>query len=283
MPDLEVRACAEDDVIRFERRHGRTDLDVVLAAESARDGLAWAASDEGEPIALALAHRSEDEVFVGRIHVDVGFRGRGLGRALLDAALSAGAGEPRLLSAGANDAAGLALAAAAGLRLQHYLIELRGSLPREESLLRLAAGAYRFDVDRLDLRAHGRFVDALDRGVRGSARPSDHRVFARDAAGLAFFLNGEFVAYAYARGDGRIGPMAFASPAYAGQLFSFALVTLQRSFGATWCSLLLPAENVRLLTVALDAGLRIEAQLLLLGDAPLPQPERYAGFHPLIF
>jgi GNAT superfamily N-acetyltransferase len=283
MLDFEVRMCAEDEVIRFERRHGRSDLDVSLAADSARDSLAWAALDDGEPIGLALAHRSEDELFIGRIHVDSGFRERGLGRRLLEAALSAGSGEPRFLSAAANDAAGLALAVTAGLRMQHYLIGLRGPLPREESLLRLAAGAYRFDVDRLDLRAHGRFVDALDRGVRGSARPSDHRAFARDAAGLVFFLNGEFVAYAYVRGDGRIGPMAFASPAYAPQLFSFALVTLQRSFGASWCSLLVPADNVRLLTVALDAGLRIEAQSLLMGDAPLPQAERYAGFHPLIF
>jgi GNAT superfamily N-acetyltransferase len=283
VPDFEVRACAEDEVIRFERRHGRSDLDVALAADSARDRLAWAALDDGEPIGLALAHRSEDELFVGRIHVDAGFRERGLGSRLLEAALSAGAGEPRLLSVAANDAAGLALAATAGLRMQHYLVGLRGSLPREESLLRLAAGAYHFDVDRLDLRAHGRFVDALDRGVRGSARPSDHRAFGRDAAGLAFYLNGEFVAYAYVRGDGRIGPMAFASPAYAPQLFSYALVTLQRSFGASWCSLLVPADNVRLLTVALGAGLRIEAQSLLMGDAPLPQAERYAGFHPLIF
>jgi GNAT superfamily N-acetyltransferase len=281
--DFEVRACAEDDVIRFERRHGRSDLDVALAAESARDRLAWAVFDEGEPIALALAHRSEDELFVGRLHVDVGFRDRGLGRRLLGAAMSAGSGEPRLFSVAANDAVGLALAATAGLRMQHYVVELRGSLPREESLLRLAAGAYRFDVDRLDLRTYGGFVDALDRSVRGSARPSDHRAFASDAAGLAFFLNGEFVAYGYVRGDGRIGPMAFASPAYASQLFSFALVTLQRSFGASWCSLLMPADNVRLLTAALDAGLRIEAQSLLLGDAPLPQAERYAGFHPLIF
>jgi GNAT superfamily N-acetyltransferase len=281
--EFDVRPCAEDDVIRFERRHGRNDLDVTLAADSARDGLAWAAVDDGEPIALTLVHRSEDELFVGRLHVDSGFRNRGLGRRLLEVALSTGSGEPRLVSAAANDHAALALAAASGLRMQHSIVELRGALPREEHLLRLAAGAYRFDVDRLDSRAHGGFVDALDRSVRGYARPSDHRVFERDAAGLAFFLQGEFVAYAYVRGDGRVGPMAFASPAYASQLFSFALVTLQRSFGASWCSLLVPADNVRLLTLALDAGLRIEAQSLLLGDAPLPQAERYAGFHPLIF
>jgi GNAT superfamily N-acetyltransferase len=283
VPEFEVRACAEDDVVRFERRHGRGDLDVTLAAESSRVGLAWAAFDEGEPIAIALAHRSEDELFVGRLHVDAGFRNRGLGRRLLDTALSAGSGEPRLVSVAANDAAALALASVTGLRVQHYIAEVRGALPREDALLRLAAGAYRFDVDRLDIRTHGQFVDALDRSVRGSARPSDHRAFARDAAGLAFFLNGEFVAYAYVRGEGRIGPMALASPAYTPQLFSFALVTLQRSFGASWCSLLVPADNVRLLRATIDAGLRIEAQSLLAGDAPLPQAERYAGFHPLIF
>jgi GNAT superfamily N-acetyltransferase len=281
--DVEVRACEADDAVRFERRHGRDDLHVTLAAEAAAAGLAWAAFDQGEPIALALAHRSEDELFVGRLQVETSFRERGIGGRLLEAALSAGSGEPRLVSMAGSDPAALALGSAAGLRMQHCVVELRGAVPREDDLLRMAAGAYRFDVDRLDDGAHARFVDALDRTVRGSARRSAHAVFARGAAGLAFYLNGEFVAYAYARGDGRIGPMAIASPAYAPQLFSFALVTLQRSFGASWCSLLIPADNMRLLRTAIRSGLRIEAQTLLMGDAPLPQPERYAGFHPLIF
>jgi GNAT superfamily N-acetyltransferase len=283
MDELDVRACDADDAARYERRHGRGDLDVALAMECARAECAWAAFDRDEPVAIALAHRSEDELLVGRLQVDRGFRNVGIGRRLLLAALSAGDGEPRFVAASADDAAALALLTRAGLRVRSSVVELRGALPREDALLRMAAGEYRFDVARLDLREHGRFVDALDRGVRGTARPADHLRFALDAAALAFYLNGEFVAYAYARPDGRIGPMAVASPAYVTQLFSFALATLQRTFGASWCSLLLPAENLRLLRAALDAGLRVEAQSILAGDAPLPEPERYAGFHPLIF
>jgi GNAT superfamily N-acetyltransferase len=282
MDELDYRVCEADEAIRYERRHGRSDLDVALAAESARNGLAWAAFDTGEPIGLSVAHRSEDELSIGRLHVDVSFRGRGVGRTLLRLALAAGDGEPRLAHI-PNDAAALALASNAGLRLLGNVVELRGPLPREDTLLRMAAGDYRFDVDRLDAREHGRFVDSLDRNVRGIGRPADHRRFALDAAALGFFLNGEFVAYAYVRADGRIGPLAVASPAYVVQVFSFALVTLQRTFGASWCSLLLPLENVRLLRAALASGLRIEVQTLLMGDAPLPGPERYAGFHPLIF
>jgi len=283
MDELEVRACDAGDAARYERRYGRGDLDVALAMECARDECAWAAFDRDEPVAIALAHRSEDELLVGRLHVDRGFRGTGIGRRLFQAALGAGDGQPRLVSAAADDAAALALLTRAGLRVRSTVVELRGTLPREDALLRMAAGEYRFDVDRLDLREHGRFVDALDRSVRGTARPFDHLHFARDAASLAFYLNGEFVAYAYARPDGRIGPMAVASPVYVPQLFSFALATLQRTFGASWCSLLVPAENLRLLRTALDAGLRVEAHTILAGDAPLPEPERYAGFHPLIF
>jgi hypothetical protein len=283
MDDLDVRACDADDAARFERRHGRNDLDVALASECARAGLAWAAFDQGEPVGIALAHSSEDELLVGRVHVDAGFRNRGVGGRLLDAALGAGSGQPRMVAAAAGDAAGVALTVRAGLRAHVGVLELRGAMPREDALLRLAAGAYRFDVDRLDARTHGGFVEALDRSVRGTVRADDHRRFSQDAAGLAFFLNGEFVAYAYARADGRIGPVAVASPAYAIQLFSYALVTLQRTFGASWCSLLVPTENVRLVRAALGAGLRIEAQTIFAADAPLPEPERYAGFHPLIF
>ncbi|HEY1680867.1 MAG TPA: GNAT family N-acetyltransferase [Candidatus Tumulicola sp.] len=283
MDNLDVRACDADDAARYERRHGRGDLDVALAMECAREDCAWAAFDRDEPVAIALAHRSEDELLVGRVHVDRGFRGGGIGRRLFAAALGAGDGEPRLVSVAAGDAAALALLTHAGLRVQSSVVELRGALPREDALLRMAAGEYRFDVARLDVREHGRFIDALDRSVRGTARPSDHLRFAREAAALAFSLNGEFVAYAYARPDGRIGPLAVASPAYATQLFSFALATLQRTFGASWCSLLVPAENLRLLRTALEAGLRVEAHTILAGDAPLPEPERYAGFHPLIF
>ncbi len=163
MDELEVRACDPDDAARYERRHGRGDLDVALAMECAREECAWAAFDRDEPVAIALAHRSEDELLVGRVHVDRGFRGGGIGRRLLLAALGAGKGEPRLVSAAADDAAALVLLTRAGLRVKSTVVELRGALPREDALLRMAAGEYRFDVDRLDLREHGRFVDSLDR------------------------------------------------------------------------------------------------------------------------
>jgi hypothetical protein len=163
------------------------------------------------------------------------------------------------------------------------VLRLAGAVPREDALLSMAAGDYRFGVDAIDPVAHEFALDALDRETRGVARPADHRRFARGATGQALFLNGEFVAYAYAWPDGRIGPIASSSAAYLVQLFSYALVTLQRSYGASWCTAFVPASNVRIAGAALRAGLRIQETYVLASDAAPPDLSRYAGFHHLLF
>ncbi len=242
----------------------------------------WAASDGGETIGMVVSRASLDECFVGDLFVEPSFRGSGIGARLLDRALAAGEGPARAFAFDAGDAAALALALRRGLAPRATLLQLAGALPREDALIAMAAGDYRFDVGEIDPQRHAYAVAALDRETRGLSHADEHERFAREATGRAFFLNGELVAYAYVWPDGRIGPMACASGAYAVQVLSFALATLQRTYGASWCSALVPAANVRVARALLRGGLRVEAQAALAGDAAASGFERYAAYHRLL-
>jgi hypothetical protein len=147
----------------------------------------------------------------------------------------------------------------------------------------MAAGDYRFEIERIEPARHGFSLDAIDRATRGVARPLEHARFAESAHGSAIFRNDEFVAYAYVWPDGRIGPVAAVSAVYLVQVLALSLVTLQRQYGASWCSAFVPTTNVRFGRAALRAGLRIDGANLFASDASEADLSRYAGFHPLLF
>jgi hypothetical protein len=147
----------------------------------------------------------------------------------------------------------------------------------------MAAGDYRFEIETIDPARHGFSLDAIDRESRGAARPLEHARFVESAHGSAIFRNDEFVAYAYVWPDGRIGPVAAVSAVYLVQVLALSLVTLQRRYGASWCSAFVPATNVRFARASLRAGLRIEGANLFASDASEADLSRYAGFHPLLF
>ncbi len=283
MSDVAIGRAGVDDVRSVLRRRKFDEASLGIALRSAERGTAWVARDDGEIIGVALAQSTEGERYVGECFVEPSYRGHGIAGKLLDAAF-ADADANRAMVLDPGDFAGLALALRHGIVPRATVVRVAGSIPREESLMRMAAGDYRFAVDAIDPAGHAFGLDALDRETRGTTRPSDHEYFARNATGQAFFLNGEFVAYAYVWPDGRIGPLAASSTAYLVQIFGFVLVTLQRSHGASWCTALIPTGNTRLAKTALRAGLRIEETLTLAGDATaIPDLSCYAGFHRLLF
>ena len=93
----------------------------------------------------------------------------------------------------------------------------------------------------------------------------------------------ELAGYAYVWESGRIGPIACASAAYAVQFLAFALAALAERYGATWCTMLIPGENVRIARAAAIAGLRIERVLLFAADPAPRDLSRYVGFHEMLF
>lgn len=249
----------------------------------AAQGGAWVARDAGTPIALAFARTLAEECFVSELYVEPSFRNAGTGAALLrevrrvsdDVSLSG------LIDA--NDVGSLAFVARGGTALHAPVVRIAGGIARDEDLARLAAGDYRFTASPIDPHGQRFSLDSLDREVRGCARPDDHAAFAELASGTAFTLRGELVGYAYVWPDGRVGPLAYASKAYAVQFFAYALAALVRTYGASWCTALIPGSNERIMRCAVRLGLKVEEVHVFASDLPSLDLSRYVGFHRLLF
>jgi len=281
--DVLVGPAAPEDVREVALRRSFDERALRLASAFGAAGTAWSARDEGAAVGVALAHDAGGERCVGDLFVEPSFRGAGIGARLLDAAFEEAGDRTRSVMLEAGDAAGVALALRRGMAIRTPVLRLAGELPREEALVAMAAGDYRFAVEPVDPARHAYSLDAIDRETRGGARAAEHARFAESACGSAVFRDDEFVGYAYVWPDGRIGPLAAASAVYLVQLLALSMVTLERRYGASWCSAFVPATNVRLARAALRAGLRIEGANLFASDAPGGDLSRYAGFHPLLF
>ncbi len=283
MSDPFVRRATDDETAAYARRRTGGDTDAALYRFLAeRAGGAFVALDEQTPIGIVLATRGTDELTLHDLYVETSFRGQGIGRALLEAV---GDGDDlsrsAVLPVDAPDA--FAFALQHGVTPQMPLVRAAGAIPRGDDLLRLAASDYRFVVRDVDVNAHGYALDALDRETRGCERRADHTYFTGASAGMAFFLNDEFVGYAYAWPSGHIGPVAASSASYIGAFLAFAMTASVRTYGASWCSVLLPAANLRAARTALRAGLRVESQATFATDAATGDLTRYLGYHTLLF
>jgi hypothetical protein len=234
-------------------------------------------------IGICIARDSADERYIGDIYVEPSYRGAGVGNGLLTAALDAAPDIAHSALVQAGDLAALSLLIRNRIVPREAVLRCAGEIPKEEVLAKMAAGDYRFTVEPIDVEAHAFALNELDRRARGTTRPQDHVVFAQSATGNVFFLDGECVGYAYVWPDGRVGPLACASEAYLVQIFAYGLVTLQRTYGASWCTALIPGSNRRVARAAMRAGLRITAMLLFASEAPLAGLSNYVGYHELLF
>ena len=288
MSEPQIRRADDDEVAAFAARRYRDSssraLYRALAERSA--GGAWVATDEGEPVGIAFAHACGETLTLSELFVHPSQRNAGLGGALLTAATEESAELSRRAIVVAGDPATAAFAARRGMGSFESIVRVAGTIPREDDLLAMAAsGGSRFDVAELDPAAHASAIDALDGETIGTARAQDHADFRRyGGRGSVFFLSGECVGYAYVWPDGRIGPMAAASAGYQVSLLAFSLVALVQRFGASWCTALVSGANVRVLNLALRAGLRAEETLTLVADRRDDgDRSRYVGFHSLLF
>jgi hypothetical protein len=281
--DLTIGLANSDEVRSIQRRRNCDDAAIRLALASTERGTVWVARDGGEGVGIAVAHDSEGERYVGDLFVEASYRGSGVGGKLLAEAFRDAGDRARAMHVDPADAGSLVLGLRQRMMLREPILRLAGAIPREEELAKMAAGDYRFEVDRVDPVSHGFGLRGLDVQTRGTARDADHEQFARRATGHAFFLRGEFIGYGYVWSDGRLGPLACASNAYLVQIFAYALLSLTRTYGASWCTALVPGSNVRIARAALRAGLTIEAVSLLAGDAFQGDLSTYVGYHSLLF
>jgi GNAT superfamily N-acetyltransferase len=280
-----IVAATADDITHFARRrwndeHGRK-LYVDLA-HVAPNG-SFIAKDAGAPIGVAIPHALEDEWFLSEIYVEPSFQKHGIGWQLLtEAAKEAGdVTRSGLLEPG--ELGGIAFFLRRGVAVQTPVMEIAGAIPHDNELARMAAGDYRFLTEPLDPVAHRAAIGQLDREVRGSARPLDHLYFSENGRGFLFRRDEELAGYTYVWPSGRIGPMVAASQTYLVQFLSFALAALRQTFGASWCTMLVPGTNIRVTRAAMRAGLAIEAVRLFASDGAMLDLSRYVGFHQLLF
>jgi GNAT superfamily N-acetyltransferase len=283
--DVQVAAASEADVREMAARQWPDESSRQLyinLADGAPRG-AWVARDEGTPIAIGFAHALEDEWFLSELYVEPSFRRQGLGsRILREVARDAGdVSRSGMLDAANTD--GMAFFLRLGVGLHVPVLRVAGDIPKEDDLLPMAAGEYRFVTMPIDAQAHATVLSALDREARGTARTSDHASFAQIASGTLLLLDDECVGYVYVWPDGRIGPMVATSGAYLTQFFGFALVALRRTYGASWCQALVPGSNVRVMRAAVRIGLQLDQVRIFASDLPQIDLSRYVGFHALAF
>jgi len=244
---------------------------------------AWVARDEGTPIGIALARDLETERFVADLYVEPSFRGDGIGGRLLAAAIADADDRALVATCDPNDLAAVTLFARLGMAIRETVLRVSGEIPKDDDLLGLAAGDYRFGTERLDPEVHAFALAQLDRETRGTARESEHRYLSSVATGMLFSIDDEAVGYAYLWPSGQIGPLAVASGAYLAQIFAYAMAALRREHGATWCTAAIPATNLRGLRTALRAGLRVEQGFAIVGDGPPAELARYVGLDSTLF
>ena len=285
MSEPQIVAASEADLREMAARRFSDDASrqrYLAFAERAPRG-AWVARDAGTPIGIGFAHALDDEWFLSEIYVEPSFRKQGIGlNILLEVARDAGdVWRSGLLEIENVDA--MAFFLRLGVSMHVPVMQIAGEIPKADALVPMAAGDYRFGTIPIDANAHSSFLASLDREVRGSARETDHRLFAEHASGTLLLLSDEPVGYVYVWPDGRIGPMVAASGAYLTQFLSFALVALRRVYGASWCTMLVPGTNVRVLRAALRIGLKLERTHVFATDIPAIDLSRYVGFHPLAF
>lgn len=279
-----VVPATPDDLIYFAGRRCAGEHERNLyryLGEAAPNGV-WIAKDEQVAVGIAIAHEMEDEWFLSELFVEPSFRKSGIGHELLVQAAKGAGPVTRSGMLDPVELGGLAFFAQRGIAIQTPVLQISGQIPREEELARMAAGDYRFTTAMLDPTDHQTAIDALDREIRGCARPRDHAYFAQHAHGVAFYLNNEFVGYTYVWPNGRVGPMCAFSAGYLVQFFGFALAALANVHKASWCTLLLPGINVRIARACMRAGLQIEGVLLFASDGGMSDLSRYIGFDKIL-
>ncbi|HEV3152923.1 MAG TPA: GNAT family N-acetyltransferase [Candidatus Baltobacteraceae bacterium] len=274
-----------DDVAHFARRRWRDEHGRKLYADLANvapSGV-FVAKDEGTPIGIAIPHALEDEWFLSEIFVEPSFQKRGIGWQLLSEAAKEAGDATRSGLLEPSELGGIAFFLRRGVSLQTPVVDVSGAIPHENELARMAAGDYRFQTEPLDPVNHRAAIGQLDREIRGSARPLDHLYFCENGRGFIFRRDEELAGYAYVWPSGRIGPVAAASQTYLVQFFAFALATLRQTFGATWCTAMVPGTNIRIMRAAMRAGLELENVRMFASEGGLLDLSRYVGFHPLLF
>ena len=282
-PAMAIVVEAFNDV---NRRHGTEDfvasMGTGFAAFSLNDDPAglWVAEANSEIAGFGFSWTAERLWFLADLFVGPQWQASGVGRVLmrhtLDQAEASGA-EVKALITFAFNRASIGLYMRQGLFPRIPLFKL--ACARSNCSLRSVATVLRMKcIGPDDLAA----LEIIDRSALGFARGKHHRYLAADASntGLIFFDEREKpAAYAYVSASGHVGPVAASSHAHMAEATHRALA-IAADRKAENVSIFLPGVADAELTLALEAGLRVQRNMVLMSSRPFGDWTRYAPSDP---
>ncbi|HXH83835.1 MAG TPA: GNAT family N-acetyltransferase [Candidatus Tectomicrobia bacterium] len=239
--------------------------------------LAWIAEGVGGPLGYALGAVRDGLCTVSHLFVDPEAHERDIGQELLRRLLAAAdsRGAARRWVVASSSLAAHALYLRAGMYDRATLYPLQGPV---RALLTLPEPPSQARVKRptlCDGWLHR--LNALDRTVRGAARPEDHAFFLEspDAHCEAFADEaGDLSGYVYYWDDGHIGPAAATEPELVPSLLRIAGSALDRS-GVDAVTLLVPSLSTVALSALMERRFVIRRLNTLMSSAVWGALDRY--------
>jgi predicted GNAT family acetyltransferase len=255
-------------------RPGETSADADLTHSRATDpeGALVAVDTQGRVLGSATAALREDTLLFLALDVDADQRGHGIGSALLAAARAYGEarGARALEALVPLDPPTLSFFLRAGLCVRALVLGMTAP-----ALARASASAASLHTVEPGAPLSG-WIAALDREIRGFARPRDWARWASEGHVVSLKRGGRAVALGAwsARPSGTVlGPIAARTPEAAAELLGLLAPLAQGDH----LTLALPTEARALLLAAARLGFRAVSTRVLLTDGQRGDLRRYAG------
>lgn len=244
------------------------------------DGL-WIAEDQGEIVGFCFSWTNEDLWFLAQLFVKLGRQADGLGRQMMEKALTharmRGARSRALITFAFNRAS-------QGLYMRHGLYPVTPlyvmSAQKQVVAARLKENTLR--AEPLDIHdASSYWLAAIDKAALGVSRAKHHAYMMREGGlrGYYFRAGTDRVAYAYIGRDGHVGPIAALSERHLPEALGAALALACEALGER-VSAFLPGSSSTVLQCALACGLRIALPMLLMGEKLATPWDRYCPRNP---
>ena len=241
----------------------------------------WVAEDAGEILGFAWSWICGDLWFLAQLFVSSDRQGSGIGNELLKRTLEharqSGATNKALITFSFNTVSqGLYIRNGLFPRFPIYNLSvardvLAGRLP--EATLRC--------LPLKDTDSHMRDLARIDSRALGVSREKHHRYLIHDDAtrGVGLYEGDDCVGYAYVGTSGHIGPLAVMQADLLDAAFRTAL-SLAAETGSTAVSAFLPGTTDRVLSTAVEHGMRITLPMVLMSMRDLGDWSQYLPRNP---
>lgn len=250
----------------------------AFAVESEPQGF-WVAEEGDRVIGFALSWVRESFWFLAFLFVLPDHQGKGVGRHLLEQAITSG-NHHRITSRGlitfAYNPTSISLYMRYGMYPREPLYTMTG---RSESVRSFQDQARKTDYERVTGEKLLRDLCRIDDQVLGFPREPHHRYLLTvpGASCYLFRADGDPAGYGYVWPSGRVGPLAVASPVGLADVFATCL-GLAANQGTEDVFTVISGANEQAVAVGLARGMRIAYPMLLMTSKPFGDWTRYL-FH----